>query len=108
MKFLEDLEMRCLNREEAEALRNHVSLQDFLQKWELPLRAFVQLRQQEVSQSLSALLLTPSQLSEVSDLMRHGPLLTIASGDQGKGATSPGWNCGGGRQQGWQRKQTRR
>eukprot|EP00960_Hanusia_phi_P076112 768518-Hanusia_phi.AAC.4 len=86
MKFLEDLEMRCLNREEAEALRNHVSLQDFLQKWELPLRAFVQLRQQEVSQSLSALLLTPSQLSEaIKERERQAQAGTAAEEDNKDG-----------------------
>ena len=63
MAFLRDLELRCRTRQEACALRQHASVSDFVQKWQVPLRAFSQLQLQEVSKALSAQLITPSALT---------------------------------------------
>ena len=64
-RFLSDLEAKCGSKSAALALRKHISMVDFLQKWELPLRAHMQLKQQEVTNVLAPLLVTPSMLTEV-------------------------------------------
>lgn len=64
MWFLAELEKRCGSRKAALALRSHVSFVDFLQKWELPLRAHLQLRQQEVTAALGPLLVPPALLTQ--------------------------------------------
>eukprot|EP00286_Rhodomonas_abbreviata_P008040 CAMPEP_0181339362 /NCGR_PEP_ID=MMETSP1101-20121128/29211_1 /TAXON_ID=46948 /ORGANISM="Rhodomonas abbreviata, Strain Caron Lab Isolate" /LENGTH=46 /DNA_ID= /DNA_START= /DNA_END= /DNA_ORIENTATION= len=44
---------------------------DFLQKWELPLRAHIQLRQQEITAVLGPLLLSPASLTQVLEEQRE-------------------------------------
>ncbi|KAJ1468131.1 oligomeric golgi complex component, COG2-domain-containing protein [Baffinella frigidus] len=63
MALLAALEERCGCRTEAQAFRAHVAVEDLLQKWELPLRAHLQLRQQEATKALQPLLVGPAALS---------------------------------------------
>jgi hypothetical protein len=65
MEFLTKLEVRCASRNGALALRSHPSFMDFLQKWDLPLRAYFQLRFQEVTDLVGPLLTTPQMLTQV-------------------------------------------
>jgi hypothetical protein len=64
MEFLNKLEIRCGSREGALALRSQPAFVDFIHKWDLPLRAFFQLRFQEITDQVGPLLTTPAMLQQ--------------------------------------------
>ena len=63
MHFIEALEGRCGSRADAAAFRASVAVEDLLRKWDLPLRAHLQLRQQEATKALGPLLVGPVALA---------------------------------------------
>ena len=89
MEFLCKLEVRCGSREGALALRSHAAYQDFLHKWDLPLRAYFQLRFQEVTDFVGPLLTTPNMLVQALEEEAAAAAKAAAAAAKAAAAASP-------------------